>query len=349
MRKDLLQNPGVDKDYNLLIQQIGFTFSNGQIRAAQSVNYELIRTYWQIGKHIVDFEQNGKAKARYGSALLENISKDLKLRNGKGFSRSNLNYMRLVYNTFPICEEVPHKLNWTHLCELVKISDPLERGFYEKQCLIENWSTTELVRQKKSALFERIVLSTDKQTVLKLAKEGLIIQKPEDILKDSYVFEFLNIHENPIQYESDLENLLCNNLQKFLLELGKGFTYVGRQYRINISNKNYRIDLVFYHRILRCFVLIDLKINEVQHQDVGQMNLYLGYFASEENQPEDNPPIGIILAKEKDDLLIEYATYGLNSQLFVSKYQLYLPDKRDLQLLIEQTLKEEDSKTETNI
>ncbi len=181
---------------------------------------------------------------------------------------------------------------------------------------------------------------------MKLTSQGLEIARPSDILKDPYAFEFLKIPEEQLPSELELETLLYNNLQQFLLELGKGFTYVGRQYRMTINNKHYRVDLVFYHRILRCFVLIDLKINEVQHDDIGQMKMYLGYFANEENTESDNPPIGIILSKEKDDLLVEYATYGMNSQLFVSKYQLYLPDRNDLIKLVNNTLqgKEDEDK-----
>ncbi len=197
-------------------------------------------------------------------------------------------------------------------------------------------------RQKKSALFQRLALSKNKEELLKLSAEGLQINQPKDIVKDPYVFEFLKIPEEQITSEQDLENHLCDNLQLFLLELGKGFTYVGRQYRMTINNKHYRADLVFYHRILRCFVLFDLKINEVQHDDIGQMNMYLGYFANEENTETDNPPVGIILTKNKDELLVEYATYGMTSQLFVSKYQLYLPDKADLIAVINNTVRPDD-------
>ena len=221
----------------------------------------------------------------------------------------------------------------------------MERKFYEKQTIAEKWSVPQLKRQKNTALFQRLALSKNKEEILKLAAQGQEITTPKDILKDPYIFEFLKIPEEQLPTEQELENHLCNNLQQFLLELGKGFTYVGRQYRMTINNKHYRIDLVFYHRILRCFVLIDLKINEVQHDDIGQMNLYLGYFANEENAEGDNPPIGIILSKDKDELLVEYATYGMNSQLFVSQYQLYLPDKNDLIKLINDSLQSEE---ETN-
>ena len=235
-----------------------------------------------------------------------------------------------------------HQLSWSHVVEFLKIDDPLERNFYEKQTQLENWNVRELVRQKNTALFQRLALSKNKAEILKLSSHGQEIATPKDILKDPYVFEFLKIPEEQLPSEQELENHLCNNLQQFLLELGKGFTYVGRQYRMTINNKHYRVDLVFYHRILRCFVLIDLKINEVQHDDIGQMNMYLGYFANEENTESDNSPIGIILSKDKDELLVEYATYGMASQLFVSQYQLYLPDKNDLIKLVNNTLQNEE-------
>ena len=231
-------------------------------------------------------------------------------------------------------------MSWSHYCELVKIDNELERSFYYQQNILENWSIRELKRQKNTGLFLRLASSKDKDTVLALAKKGQIVEKPEDLVKDVYVFEFLKIPEPYIISESELETRLIDNLQNFLLELGKGFTFVGRQYKVIINNTVYRVDLVFYHRILKCFVLLDLKINEVKHGDIGQMNMYMGYFDKEENTEGDNPPIGIILSKDKDELLVEYATYGMNSQLFVSKYQLYLPNKEELKLLLNNQLED---------
>lgn len=230
-------------------------------------------------------------------------------------------------------------MSWSHIVELLKISDDMEREFYEKQTVLENWSIRELQRQKESGLFLRLSLNKNKKDVLALSQNGQIIEKPTDILKDPYVFEFLKIAEPYHIAETQLESLLCDNLQNFLLELGRGFAFVGRQYKVTLNNTHYKVDLVFYHRILRCFVLIDLKINEVKHQDIGQMNMYLGYFANEQNIEGDNPPIGIILSKEKDELLVEYATYGMNSQLFVQKYQLYLPNKEELRKELENVLR----------
>ena len=317
-------------DYQQLLGQIAEVCGEGRIRAVQAVNSELLSTYWQVGQYIVEFEQGGKAKSVYGQQLLKTLSQDLKARLGKGFSRSNLIYMRLLYLRYPISQKPSDQLSWSHYVELLKIDNDLERGFYEKQAIQEHWSVPELKRQKETALFLRVSAGKRPDEILALSQQGQILAKPSDILRDPYVFEFLKIPEPYLPSESQLEAALYDQLQQFLLELGKGFTFVGRQYRITINNTHYRVDLVFYHRILRCFVLIDLKINEVQHQDIGQMNLYMGYFANEENLEDDNPPIGIILTRSKDELLVEYATYQMNSQLFVQKYQLYLPNEEEL-------------------
>ena len=260
------------------------------------------------------------------------------LRHGKGFSRSKVIRVRQLYLVYPKGATVSHLLSWSHVVELLKMEDPLERSFYEQQTLREKWTVRELQRQKKTSLFLRLAAGKDKETVLKLASQGQIVSQPSDLLRDPFVFEFLKISEPHTIAETNLETLLCDHLQPFLLELGKGFTFVGRQYRITLNNTHYRVDLVFYHRILRCFVLIDLKMNDVEHHDIGQMNLYLGYFAAEENTEGDNPPIGIILSRGKDELLVEYATYKMDSQLFVQKYQLYLPDREELRRELELTL-----------
>ncbi len=308
----------------------------------------MTETYWGIGRDIVEFEQGGKARAEYGKNLLSSLSRDLTLRHGKGFSRSNIIRIRQFYLAFPKGATLSHFLSWSHVIELLKIEDPLERGFYEQQAIREKWAVRELRRQRNSSLFLRLAAGKDKESILRLAAEGHVVAQPGDILRDPFVFEFLKIPEPHSISETDLESLLCDHLQLFLLELGKGFTFVGRQYRITINNTHYRVDLVFYHRFLRCFVLIDLKIDEVQHGDIGQMNLYLGYFAGEENVEGDNPPIGIILTRGKDELLVEYATYQMNSQLFVQKYQLYLPDREELRRELELALRiaEERSQTE---
>ena len=323
-----------------LLQQISDTYTQGRMQAVRAVNTHITQTYWQVGRQIVEFEQGGKARAEYGKALIIKLSSDLSLRHGKGFSRSNLIRFRQFYLAWPISATLSHQLSWSVIVELLKIDDPLERSFYEQQTLRERWSVRELIRQKDSVLFLRLAASKDKAGILQLAAQGQLIEQPADLLRDPYVFEFLKIPEPYLVSETQLETLLCNHLQQFLLELGKGFTFVGRQYRITLNNTHFKVDLVFYHRILRCFVLIDLKIVDVQHHDIGQMNMYLGYFAAEENTEGDNPPIGIILSRNKNDLLVEYATYQMNSQLFVQKYQLYLPEREELRRELELTLRE---------
>lgn len=318
-------------NYGNLVDRISDTYTQGRNNATIAVNQYLVETYWKIGQYVVEFEQDGKEKADYGKALLPRLSKDLTLSLGKGFSLSNLIRMRQFYNTYPIYAELPHKLSWTHWVEILKTDDDLERSFYLNQTIIESWSTTELIRQKKASLFLRLAASKDKESILELSRQGQIIQKPADLIREPYILDFLQIPEPFSLAESELESLLISNLQQFLLELGKGFAFIGRQYRITLGNRHHYIDLVFYHRILKCFVLIDLKKDEAGYQDVGQMNMYLGYFENEENTAGDNPPIGIVLAKEKDELLVKYALHNVSSQLFVSKYQMYLPDKKTLQ------------------
>ena len=334
MRKEL----NINKDYSSLLSQITETYKQGQHNATIAINTALVETYWHIGKYIVDFEQKGKQKAEYGKALIDNLSKDLSLAFGKGFSRSNLIYMRLFYSEFPISEKPSHLLSWSHYVELLKISDKLERSFYLQQTIREKWSIPELKRQKKASLFLRLAASKDKEGILALAKQGQLVEKPGDILREPYILDFLKIPEPYHLTETDLEKRIIEHLEHFLLELGKGFAFIGRQYRIVLGNRPHYVDLVFYHRILKCFVLIDLKREEASYEAVGQMNMYLGYFEKEENTEGDNPPIGIVLAKEKDELLVQYAMHNISSQLFISKYQLYLPNREELQTLIEKQL-----------
>jgi predicted nuclease of restriction endonuclease-like (RecB) superfamily len=316
--------------YNDLIEQIGAFISIGRNKASRSVNSVLVQTYWEIGRHIVEFEQRGDPKAPYGSDLLNRLSRDLKSKHGAGFGRSNLFYMRKLYIAFQNRGTLSHDLTWGHYYELLKADFDLERQFYFRQCEVENWSVRELKRQMKSMLFHRLASTRDKESVLKLLKDGSSLDKPEDIIKDPYIFEFLGIPANLSFSEGELESKLIENLQNFLLELGKGFAYVGRQYKISLANRHFFVDLVFYHRILKCFVLFELKTGEINHQDIGQMNLYLNYFSKEENCVGDNPPIGILLGAYKDQILIEYALDNIGNQLFVSKYQLYMPDPKEL-------------------
>ena len=326
--------------YQKLVDSIGIAIENARQRAIQTVNNELLRANWEVGKYIVEYEQNGNEKAEYGSSLLTNLSKDLKSRFGKGFSKSNIYLMRQFYLKYQIFQSVTGKLTWTHYAELLSVSDDIARGFYEVQAVNEKWSVRELKRQINSSLFERIALSKDKKGVLKLSQKGLVVSEPKDIVKDPYVLEFLQIAEDYRVTESKLEQKIIDHIQTFLLELGKGFSFVGRQYRITLDNDHYYVDLVFYHRILKCFVLIDLKTKHVKHQDIGQMNMYLNYFKSEENTDGDNSPIGIVLGADKNDILVEYAIGGISNNIFVSKYQLYLPDRKVLEQKVKELITE---------
>ncbi|MDR0982648.1 MAG: PDDEXK nuclease domain-containing protein [Culturomica sp.] len=342
-----------DSNYHHLVTQISDTFVGGQKKAVLAVNTHLVETYWKIGEYIVEYEQGGSGKAEYGKKLLERLSKDLTLLHGKGFSLSNMKRMRQFYLTFSIGAEFPHqfkqtdneenrictlpthKLSWTHYVELLKIDDPLERSFYLQQSINESWSTTQLIRQKKASLYLRLAASKDKEGILKLAQKGQVIENPIDIIREPYILDFLQIPEAYAMNETEIEERIISQLQHFLLEMGKGFAFVGRQYRVMLGNRPHRIDLVFYHYILKCFVLIDLKREAAGYEDIGQMNMYLGYFEKEQNNPGDNPPIGIVLAREKDEYVIEYAMHNISSRLFISKYQLYLPTKEDLKRIVD--------------
>ena len=320
-----------NSNYSDLLHNIGDELERGRKQVVAAVNSAMVETYWHIGQHIVEYEQKGHEKAEYGSQLLTKLSKDLTNLYESGFGLSNINKMRKIYITYPILQTVSAKLTWSHYVELLKIDDPLERSFYEKQAELEQWGVRELKRQMKSMLFHRLALSTDKDEVMRLSKEGKIIERPEDILKEPYIFEFTGLPQLPVYKEGDLEQALVDNLSLFFLELGKGFTYVGRQQKFTIDGRTYKIDLVFYHRILKCFVLIDLKRGEVQHEDIGQMNFYLNYYREEMNTEGDTDPIGIILGASQNKLTLHYALQNISNQVFVSHYQLYLPNREQLE------------------
>jgi predicted nuclease of restriction endonuclease-like (RecB) superfamily len=319
------------RKYAKLLTCIGTAIATARRNAIKAVNTELVKANWEIGRHIVEYEQHGQERAEYGSDLLTRLSKDLSQRYGKGFGRRNILDMRRFYLSYQIWQAVPAKLSWTHFVTLLTVSNDTIRKFYEKQAILEDWGYRELERQINSSLFERLALSKDKKGVRQLSKKGHIVAHATEVIKDPYVLDFLKIPQSYRVTEKNLEQKIIDNLQMFLLELGKGFAFVARQYKISLRNKHFYIDLVFYHRVLKCFVLIDLKSKGVEHGDIGQMNLYLNYFKAEENVEGDNEPIGIILSAEKDEVLVEFATGGISNKIFVSKYQLYLPEKKQLQ------------------
>lgn len=332
----------VADDYNLLIDNISSLWATAKEKAINAVNTELLEANWQTGKYIVEFEQGGKVRAEYGKQLIMNLAKDLTRLNGKGFNRSNLIYMRKLYLAFPKSGTLSHKLTWSHYYEILKCDDPLEMQFYMKQCINEGWKVRELKRQMKSCLFQRLALSTDKEGVLSLANGGHQVMKPQDIIRDPFVLEFTGLPQKKRYKENELEAALKANMEQFLLELGRGFAFIGRQYQMHIGSRVFKVDLVFYHCILKCYVLIDLKRSEIKHSDIGQMNLYLNYFKTEVCQPDDNPPIGIVLGARKDELLMEYALQGITNQLFTAKYQLYLPKREELQAQLDALLSNEE-------
>lgn len=327
-----------NKGYQELIKNIGSIYDKAKQNVISAVNVEMLNTYWKIGRYIIEFEQKGEIKALYGAELLVRMSKDLTLRLGKGFSRSNLSYMRQFYIKYPKSETVSHKLTWSHYFELLKIDDDLARNFYLNQAIAENWTVRELKRQKKSGLFQRLALSKNKEKIVELSKQGQIVKSETDLTRDPYIFEFLGIPEKAEYTENDIEKAIINNLQIFLLELGKGFAFIGRQQRITLNNRHYYVDLVFYHTKLKCYVLIDLKIGEIEYEHIGQMKLYLGYYEKEINDEKDNQPIGIILSEEKDDIMVEYAMLNDKTKLIVSKYQLFLPDVNELKMRVKEII-----------
>ncbi len=327
-----------EPEYQQLVERISQLWDQARGRAYQAINTELLDANWLTGQYIVEFEQGGNARAKYGKQLLVNLSKDLTLKRGKGFSRSNLTYMRKLYLAFPKRETLSHKLTWSHYFELLKCDDPLELQFYYNESLKEGWKVRELKRQIKSSLFQRLALSTDKDGVLMLARGGHQVMTSDDIIHDPFVLEFTGLPQKKRYKESDLEKALKSNMEQFLLELGRGFAFIGRQYIIPIGSRRFKVDMVFYHCILKCYVLIDLKRAEIKHSDIGQMNLYLNYFKTEVCQPDDNPPVGIVLGAKKDELLMEYALQGITNQLFAARYQLYLPKREELQAQLDKLL-----------
>ena len=341
MQKNRIAPP---RDYGKLLDRVAAIFTQARSKAIRDINLTQVAAYFEIGREIVEYEQAGKRRAGYGEELVVRLAEDMTNRFGRGFSERNLRNMRALYLAFPIRQTLSAELesrvaapvdftpslSWSHYCELLKVDEPLARSFYEKEASQNNWSVRELKRQINALLFERLALSKDSRAVMRMAKEGQIVEQPDDAIKDPYILEFLNLKEETAYTENQLEQALIDKLQSFLLELGKGFSFVARQKRITIANRHYYIDLVFYNRLLRCFVLIDLKRGEFDHADAGQMNFYLNYYRENEKQAEENDPIGLILCAGKDDLFARYVLGGLTNKVFASKYKLALPSEKEL-------------------
>lgn len=334
-----------DEVVNVLFKEISEIISQNKTKMAYQINETLVSTYFNIGKTIVENEQNGNIRAEYGKEVLLKLSKKLRNSFGSGFSRTGLQNMRLFYNTYKNCQPLAGKLSWSHYCYLIYIEDDAERRFYENECINSKWSKRELKRQIDSCLFQRLLLSdgtVNKEKVYELSNKGQTIASANDILKEPYVFEFLGIKENkPKLKEKTLEKELINHLSSFLMELGKGFMYVGNQMRITLDNNtHYYVDLVFYNKILRSYVLIDLKMDDMKPEYAGQMNMYLNYYNKEIRDEYDNETIGIILCKGKNEITMEYALGGLPNKIFTSTYTYYIPNKDELINEIEKVLHE---------
>ncbi|MFH1797860.1 MAG: PDDEXK nuclease domain-containing protein [Candidatus Omnitrophota bacterium] len=297
---------------------------------ARTINSEMVIAYWQIGREIVEEEQKGSTRAKYGQQLLKDLSARLSEDFGKGFDASNLRNIRSFYLTYPKRDALRHVLSWTHYRILMRIDKPEARSFYEIESVKNNWSARELERQKGSLLFERLALSKDKKGLMKLARKGQEIQTYGDMIKDPYVLEFTGLSPHSKLYESKLEQALIDNLSKFLLELGKGFTFVARQKRITLDGDHFYVDLVFYNTIIKCFVIIDLKIGKLLHQDIWQMQMYVNYYDRSIKQADDNPTVGLILCEDKKDAVVRYTLPKDNRQIFASRYKLYLPTEEEL-------------------
>ncbi|MBQ7572756.1 MAG: DUF1016 family protein [Clostridia bacterium] len=336
---------------NNFLEKVGNLLTKAKHNIKTAVNISMVYTYYEIGKMIVEEEQNGNQRAEYGQYILKNLSAYLTENFGRGYSADNLKLMRRFYSIyshdsigetmFPQSENLPSTetgrkfyLSWSHYLKLMRIDNIDERHFYEIEAAKNDWSLSELKRQFNTSLFERLALSSDKEKIKTLSSSGQIIENPSDIVKDPYVLEFLGLPELAQYSETDLEKGIIDNLQKFLLELGKGFTFVGRQVRLTFNEEHFRCDLVFYNRLLKCFVLFDLKIGELKHQDIGQMQMYVNFYDRNVKLDDENKTIGIILCKDKNQAVVEMTLPEDNTQIFASKYQTVLPSKEELKNLL---------------
>lgn len=328
MKKNkLVKRVGESQSFYERVRKI-IEYARGNI--ARAINTEMVIAYWQIGKVIVEEEQRGKSRAGYGEEILRKISVKLTTDFGKGFDESNLRNIRYFYLCYPKRDALRHELSWTHYRILMRVEKPEARSFYEIECIKNNWSARELERQKGSLLFERLALSKDKKGLLRLSRKGQELASYEDMIKDPYVLEFTGLSPQSKLYESKLEQALIDNLSKFLLELGKGFTFVARQKRISLDGDHFYIDLVFYNTMLKCYVIIDLKIGKLVHQDIGQMQMYVNYYDREVKQSDDTPTVGLILCEDKKEAVVRYTLSKDNKQIFASRYKLYLPTEDEL-------------------
>ena len=327
--KSKATNPTLAKSVEAVYQSVAEILEKARSTAYRAVNAAMVQAYWEIGCIIVEEEQKGKKRADYGKAILVELSRKLTCEFGKGFDERNLRFIRQFYLTFPIRNALRSELTWTHYRLLLKVESEPARSFYEIETVNNNWSTRELERQINTLLYQRLLMSRDKQDVL--ADKGQEIKEPRDLIKDPYVLEFLGLKENTRLLERDLEQLLIDKLQDFILELGKGFAFVARQKRITIDGDHFYIDLVFYNFLLKCFFLLDLKLKKLTHGDIGQMDFYVRYYEKEIRGAGDNPTMGLILCSAKNETMIKYTLLEDSQQVFAAKYKLYLPSEEELQ------------------
>lgn len=322
----------MDQEFYTQIKEI---LLEARHKVYQTANFEMVLAYWKIGKSIVE-KQNGNERAEYGEGLIKELSKQMTKDFGKGYTERNLRAFRQFYIAYPNWHAVRAELSWTHYRLLLKVDNPKSREFYLEECIQSNWSTRQLERQINSFYYERLLSSRDKEAVSQeIFKLEPIPKTPKDIIKDPYVLEFLDLKQNNHFYETNLEQALLTHLQKFLLELGRGFSFVERQKRISFDGEHFYIDLVFYNYILKCFVLFELNTGKLTHQDIGQLQMYVNYYTRELMNEGDNKPIGILLCADKTDSIVKYTLPEDNNQIFASKYQLYLPTEEELKNEIE--------------
>lgn len=328
----------IDENVNPIFEEIKGLINSSRSRVYSVVNTEMLNLYWNIGKIIMEIQQ-GNERAAYGDTVLEKLSEKLTNEFGKGFSARNLERMRKFYNCFSISTTLSSKLSWSHYLELIKIEEENKREFYLNECINCRWSVRELQRQTGALLYERIALSKNKEKVLELAQEGQVLKTARDLVKDPFVLEFLDIKENTDYLETDLEKNILKHLKEFLLELGKGFMFVGSQVRITLDETHFYPDLIFYNRLLKCFVIIDLKIGEITHQDIGQMQMYVNYYDRDIKNKDENETVGILLCTKKKETIVKYTLPSDNKSIFASQYKLHLPTEKELIEAIEEEKK----------
>ena len=330
-----IQNIDIQHSMDNLYASVKDILATARKRAYSAVNYAMVESYWLIGQQIVEHEQHGEARADYGKGLLKELATRLTTDFGKGFDESNLRYMRLFYRCFPIRDTLRHELTWSHYRRLISVENDQARLWYMNEAADSVWSTRQMDRQISTLYYERLLASREKDSVVAEAQEKLKDVAPTQFIHDPFVLEFLDLKDYPALHESDIEQALIDHLQQFLLELGRGFCFVGRQRRMRYDDEDFYVDLVFYHSILKCHVLIDLKLGKLTHEDVGQMDSYIRMWDALYKNEDDNPTLGIILCSQKSEAIVKYSVLNDGKQLFASRYKLYLPTEEEFKHMLE--------------